>query len=66
MITKNKYGCWVCLAVLSGVLSVAKLLGVLSWSWAWVLAPVWVPAALVVLLVSTVLVWALFQGGVAK
>jgi hypothetical protein len=29
-----------------------KLLGVIAWSWWWVLAPIWIPFALVVLILA--------------
>lgn len=32
-------------AVLTMVFIVLKLLGVIDWSWAWVLSPIWVPWA---------------------
>ena len=38
---------------LSGVLAVAfitlKILGLISWSWVWVLSPLWIPLAFVAL-----------------
>lgn len=36
---------------------VLKLTGVISWSWWWVLAPVWLPIALVLLLLAVSLVY---------
>lgn len=35
-----------------------KLGGVISWSWWWVLAPMWIPAALVVAIIAGVFLWA--------
>jgi hypothetical protein len=35
--------------VLGIVFIVLKLVGVISWSWWWVLAPFWIPLAIVVL-----------------
>ena len=35
--------------VLGIVFIVLKLIGVISWSWWWVLAPFWIPFALVIL-----------------
>jgi hypothetical protein len=40
--------------LLTIVFIVLKLIGVISWSWWWVLAPVWIPTALVVALVILV------------
>ena len=36
---------------------VLKLTGVISWSWWWVLAPAWLPIALVLLLLAVSLVY---------
>lgn len=36
--------------VLGIVFVVLKLLGVITWSWWWVLAPFWVPVVLVIIL----------------
>lgn len=33
-----------------------KLCGVIAWSWLWVLAPLWIPTALALLLVVIVLI----------
>jgi hypothetical protein len=45
---------------LGGLLTVLfvalKLTGVIAWSWWWVLSPLWISAALVVVLVAVVLV----------
>lgn len=43
--------------VLGIVFVVLKLVGVIDWSWVWVLAPFWIPAALffIVLLVFVIL-----------
>lgn len=35
--------------VLGIVFIVLKLIGVISWSWWWVLAPFWIPLAIVIL-----------------
>lgn len=34
--------------VLAIVFIVLKLLGVIEWNWLWVLAPLWIPAAIVI------------------
>lgn len=38
-----------------GLLTVAfivlKLLGVINWSWLWVLAPIWIPVLIVILII---------------
>lgn len=33
-----------------------KLLGVISWSWLWVLAPLWIPAAVLLVLIIILLI----------
>lgn len=42
-----------------GLLTIAfiilKLCGVIAWSWVWVLAPMWIPLALVVLILIIML-----------
>ena len=40
--------------VLFIVFLVLKLVGVISWSWWWVTAPLWIPFALAVILVFTI------------
>jgi len=37
-------------SVLGIVFLILKLVGVISWSWLWVLAPFWIPLGLVILL----------------
>ena len=38
-----------CCDVLLIVFIVLKLIGVINWSWGWVLAPLWIPVLLVVI-----------------
>lgn len=40
-----------------------KLIGIINWSWVWVLAPLWISVALVALIVIIVLVIAIITGG---
>ena len=44
----------------TGLLTIAfivlKLLGVISWSWVWVLSPIWIDAILVVLLLVVLII----------
>lgn len=42
--------------ILGIVFIVLKLTGVISWSWVWVLAPFWIPLALVALIVAIIIV----------
>lgn len=43
-----------------GLLAVAfivlKLTGVINWSWLWVLAPIWIPTAITLTIIVTVLI----------
>ena len=41
-------GFWGLLAL---VFIVLKLIGVITWSWLWVLAPIWIPAVILILLI---------------
>lgn len=45
-----------------GLLTIAfvvlKLCKVINWSWLWVLSPIWISAALMVLIVIGLIVWA--------
>ena len=42
-----------------GLLTIAfivlKLLGIITWSWVWVLSPIWIDAILVIVLLAVVL-----------
>lgn len=38
------------------VFIVLKLLKIISWSWVWVLAPLWIPFALVIVVLGVVLI----------
>ena len=48
--------------VLGVVFLVLKLVGVIDWAWVWVLAPFWIPVALVI---AVVLIWLLVIGIIA-
>lgn len=37
---------------------VLKLLGAIKWSWLWVLAPLWLPTAIVILVIVVVAIFA--------
>lgn len=53
-----------------GLLTIAfiilKLTGVISWSWLWVLAPIWIPAAIVLAVLLVVLIVVLMKEGVKQ
>lgn len=42
------------LEILLFIFITLKLTGVISWSWLWVLSPIWVPAGLIILIFSLV------------
>lgn len=42
--------------LLTIVFIVLKLLGIITWSWVWVLSPIWIDAALVILLVVVLII----------
>lgn len=44
--------------ILALVFIVLKLCGVVSWSWWWVLSPIWIPIVLVLLLLLLGIAWA--------
>ena len=48
--------------VLGIVFLVLKLVGVIDWAWVWVLAPFWIPVALVI---AIALIWLLVIGIIA-
>ena len=43
------------LGLLAIVFIAAKLVGAITWSWLWVLSPLWIPWALVILIVAVCL-----------
>lgn len=47
-------GFWGLLAL---VFIVLKLVGVITWSWLWVLAPIWIPLAILLLVVVVVAIF---------
>ena len=53
-----------------GLLTIAfiilKLTGVISWSWLWVLAPIWIPTAIVLAVLLVVLIVVLVKMGVEQ
>jgi hypothetical protein len=55
-------GGWKAFAVVAGILAALKLLGVISWSWLWVLCPLWVPVALLVVIMLVALIYVLALG----
>lgn len=47
--------------VLAIVLIVLKLCGVISWSWWWVTAPLWIPAAIALVVIIFCIIAAVIQ-----
>ena len=50
----------------AGLLTIAfivlKLLGVITWSWVWVLSPIWISILLTLLIVLVIIIIAVFRG----
>ena len=57
MDNKAKQGGLGIVSVLTIVFIVLKLLGVIKWSWIWVLSPIWISAVLVVAVFSVCLLY---------
>ena len=47
--------------VLTLIFITLKLLGVITWSWWWVLAPLWIPTIIAIIIFLVVLVWAILK-----
>lgn len=49
----------------TGLLTIAfivlKLIGVISWSWLWVLSPIWIPAILAIVIIIAIFVWCIIK-----
>lgn len=55
MDNKAKQGGLGIVSVLTIVFIVLKLLGVIKWSWIWVLSPIWISAVIVAVVFSVIL-----------
>ena len=55
MDNKTKQGGLGIVSVLTIVFIVLKLLGVIQWSWIWVLSPIWISAVIAVAVFSVIL-----------
>jgi hypothetical protein len=64
--TNKKSGCSVSLPMITLILVILKLTGVINWSWVWVTSPIWIPIALLGIILFFVLgiVLILFAMGV--
>lgn len=47
--------------VLAIVFIVLKLVGVITWSWWWVLSPIWIPLAIVLVIAVIALIGSMFN-----
>ena len=56
MDNKAKQGGLGIVSVLTIIFIVLKLLGVIKWSWIWVLSPIWTSAGIVVVVFSVILI----------
>ena len=56
MDNKAKQGGLGIVSVLTIVFILLKLLGVIKWSWIWVLSPIWISAVIVVAVFSVILI----------
>lgn len=46
-------------SVLTLIFITLKLLKVISWSWIWVLSPLWIPTTIVLFIALVILLWSL-------
>ena len=46
--------------VLTVMFFIAKILGYINWSWVWVFAPIWIPFAMLAIVLIAVTIWAKF------
>ena len=46
---------------ITGMMVMLKICGVLSWSWLWVLSPLWIPAAIIGALLLLALLISMFN-----
>lgn len=45
------------LLILQIAFIILKLIGVIHWSWLWVLSPIWIPIVFILLLVVIAILW---------
>lgn len=63
MDNKAKQGGLGIVSVLTIVFIVLKLLGVIRWSWIWVLSPIWISAVIVVAVFSVIMIGGRIKNG---
>lgn len=62
MENKSTYTSGISTASLIGIVFVVlKLCGVINWSWLWVLAPFWIPFAIVIIIFTIVAIISVFR-----
>lgn len=62
MENKSTYTSGISTASLLGIVFVVlKLCGVINWSWLWVLAPFWIPFAIVIIILTIVAIISVFR-----
>lgn len=62
MENKSTYTSGISTASLLGIVFVVlKLCGVINWSWLWVLAPFWIPFAIVIVILAVVTIISVFR-----
>lgn len=59
--TSSGVGFFSLLGLLGLLFITLKLLGVVNWSWLWVLAPIWIPIAIVIFILFIVFVVAIIK-----
>lgn len=66
--TNKKTGCSISLPFITLILVALKLTGVIDWSWVWVTSPIWIPIALlgIILFFALGIVLILFVMGVDR
>lgn len=47
--------------VLALIFITLKLLEVITWSWWWVLAPIWIPSAIAIVIILAVVIYAILK-----
>lgn len=66
MDNKAKQGGLGIVSVLTIIFIVLKLLGVIQWSWIWVLSPIWISAVIVVAVFSVILIGGRIKRGIGN
>lgn len=66
MKTENEHGGLKAVDLLLVLFVGLKLAGVISWSWIWVLAPVWIPLAIIVITVLAKAIVTIVRGRKGK